>query len=135
MGDISLSSVRTAGSRLLLGGSWLILGGSRQILGWFLVRSQPKRAKMPQDSQRGGQMGQEASKISEKGDLGDPKRLPEASQNTKNTRFDVRSVMEGDKKGGRDSLPPRFGFILGCILESKIHGKSIHKSITFLIRF
>ena len=43
-------------------------------------------------------MGQEASKISEKGDLGDPKRLPEASQNTKKTRFDVRSVMEGEKK-------------------------------------
>ena len=39
VGEVFLSSVRTAGSRL-------VLGGSRQILGWFLARSRPKRAKM-----------------------------------------------------------------------------------------
>ena len=90
-----MSSVRTAGSRLVLGGSRLILGGSRQILGWFLARSRPKRQpKWPQDGERGGQMGQEASKISEKGDLGDPKRLLEASQNTKITKLYFQSVLE-----------------------------------------
>ena len=87
LGEVLLSSVRTAGSRLVLGGSRLVLGGSRQILG-FLDRSRPKRQpEWPQDGERGGQMSQGASKINENGDRGDPKRLPEASQNTKKTRF------------------------------------------------
>ena len=94
-----MSSVRTAGSRLVLGGSRLILGGSRQILGWFLARSRPKiQPKWPQDGERSGQMVQEASKINETGYLEDPKRLTEASQNSKKTRFDFRSVMESKKR-------------------------------------
>ena len=53
-------------------------------------------------------MDEEASKISKKGDQGDPKRLPEASQNTKKTGFDFRSVMEGEKK----ATPIHFYLIL-----------------------
>ena len=79
-------------------------------------------------------MGQEVSKISEKGDLGDPKRLPEASQNTKKRGLIFEALWKA-KKSDPDSLPPRFGSILGCILESKIHGKSLPESVTFLIRF
>ena len=44
-------------------------------------------------------MGQEASKISEKGDLGDPKRLPEASQNDPKIRLHFQSVLESEKRG------------------------------------
>ena len=77
VGEVILSSVRMAGSRLILGG--LILCGSRQIPGWFLACSRPKRQpKLFQDGERDGQMGQDIFKISQKGDLDDPKKLPEA---------------------------------------------------------
>ena len=98
VGEVFLSSVRTAGSWLVLGGSRLILFGSRPILGWFLARSRPKRQpEWPQDGERGGQMGQEASKINEKGDLGEPKWLPEASQNIKKATVCLQSVLESKK--------------------------------------
>ena len=106
--EVLLSSVRTAGSRLVLGGSRLILCGAGQMLGWFLVHFRPKRAKVAQDGERGAQRDQEASKISGKGNLGDPKRPPEAPQNIKNSRLDFQSVLEWL----RDNCIKTFGFVL-----------------------
>ena len=76
-------------------------------------------------------MGQEASKISEKGDLGDPKRLPEASQNTKITKLYFQSVLERL----RDDFGSQFWSHLGSIFEAKTLLKSMPKSMTFLMRF
>ena len=106
MGEVFLSSVRTAGSRLALGDSRLILGGSRQILG-FLVRSRPKgRPKWPQDGERGVQMGEEAFKNAENGGLGECKCRPEASQNDQKMKLRFQSVLEGEKRATGTLFPP-----------------------------
>ena len=75
-------------------------------------------------------MGQEASKISEKGDLGDPKRLPEASQNTKITKLYFQSVLERL----RDDFGSEFWRHFGFIFEAKTLLKSMPKSMIFLMR-
>ena len=91
MGEVVLSSVRTAGSRLAL-------GGSRQILG-FLGRSRPKRRpKGSQDGERGVQMGEEAFKNAENGGLGECKCRPEASQNDQKMKLHFQSVFGERKK-------------------------------------
>ena len=77
-------------------------------------------------------MGQEASKISEKGDLGAPKAPRGIPKHEKNEDlFLERFQMLSGVLTREVFLPIWIDF--GVILDQKIHPKSVPKSMTFLM--